>query len=187
MVASTPRANITDADALAKAAATNTLSPPHVMYKVLRTPAAWAIDTLPSTVAAIITVLDWRTPIIDILTGRAEATTRTEERQLRQRAGGYVLVEGALYKTAREGATGNLSHYAVATKAWYDNKLAPYHFVPSDMVLRHAFSPGKFQKKWEGLFIVTWVGAKGAYCLVELDGTSLPHPWNMEALRKYYV
>ncbi|KAF0896892.1 hypothetical protein E2562_029580 [Oryza meyeriana var. granulata] len=92
-----------------------------------------------------------------------------------------------LVKEIREGAAGNLSRYAAATKAWYDNKLLPRHFVLGDMVLRRALSPGKLQRKWEGPFIVTWAGTNGAYRLAELDGTSLPHSWNVEALRKYYV
>ncbi|KAF0919712.1 hypothetical protein E2562_030960 [Oryza meyeriana var. granulata] len=53
----------------------------------------------PSTMAAIDTTPDWRTPIVNILTDRAEGLIGTEERQLRQRARGYVLVEEALYKT----------------------------------------------------------------------------------------
>ncbi|KAF0929053.1 hypothetical protein E2562_015168 [Oryza meyeriana var. granulata] len=66
---------------------------------------------------------------------------------------GYVLVEGALYKTGvctpcsveevREEATRSLCRYAAVTKAWYDNKLSPRHFVPGDMVLRCGLSPGK--------------------------------------------
>ncbi|KAF0889590.1 hypothetical protein E2562_028681 [Oryza meyeriana var. granulata] len=92
-----------------------------------------------------------------------------------------------LVEEVREGTVGKLSRYATATKAWYDNKLAPCHFVPGDMVLRRALILGKLQKKWEGPFIVTRVGTNRAYHLAELDGTSLPHPWNAEALKKYYV
>ncbi|KAF0895954.1 hypothetical protein E2562_018027 [Oryza meyeriana var. granulata] len=92
-VAGTPHANIADADALAKAVATNTPLAPHVMYEVLSTPTARPSDTPPSTVAVIDTTPDWRALIIDILTGRAEALARMEERRLCQRARGYVLVE----------------------------------------------------------------------------------------------
>ncbi|KAF0932894.1 hypothetical protein E2562_013094 [Oryza meyeriana var. granulata] len=62
------------------------------MYEVLCTPAAWASDMLPSTVAAIVMVPDWHTPIINILIGQAEAVIGTEERRLCQRARGYVLM-----------------------------------------------------------------------------------------------
>ncbi|KAF0934652.1 hypothetical protein E2562_026141 [Oryza meyeriana var. granulata] len=48
-----------------------------------------------------------------------------------------------LVEEVREGAARNLSRYAAATKAWYDNKLAPRYFVPGDMLLRHALSLGK--------------------------------------------
>ncbi|KAF0933865.1 hypothetical protein E2562_019312 [Oryza meyeriana var. granulata] len=54
-----------------------------------------------------------------------------------------------------EDTAKNLCHYATATKAWYDNKPAPRHFVPGDMVLWRTPSPGKLQKKWEGRFVVT--------------------------------
>ncbi|KAF0930921.1 hypothetical protein E2562_037133 [Oryza meyeriana var. granulata] len=74
----------------------------------------------------------------------------------------------------------------MATKARYDNKLAPRHFISGDMVLWHALSPGKLQKKWEGPFVVTRAGVNGAYRLEELDSTPLPHPWNTKALKKYY-
>ncbi|KAF0929496.1 hypothetical protein E2562_021747 [Oryza meyeriana var. granulata] len=57
-VAGTPRTNIADVDALAKATATNMPLPPHVMYGVLCTPMARATDTLPSTMAAIVTAPD---------------------------------------------------------------------------------------------------------------------------------
>ncbi|KAF0922064.1 hypothetical protein E2562_024015 [Oryza meyeriana var. granulata] len=43
----------------------------------------------------------------------------------------------------REDAARNLCRYAMATKEWYDNKLAPRHFVPGDMVLRRTPSLGK--------------------------------------------
>ncbi|KAF0933866.1 hypothetical protein E2562_019313 [Oryza meyeriana var. granulata] len=78
-MAGTARANITDADNLAKGLAANTQLPPHIMYEVLSTPAAWPSDTPPSTMAAINTMPDWRTPIIDILTGQAEVLAGLEE------------------------------------------------------------------------------------------------------------
>ncbi|KAF0922871.1 hypothetical protein E2562_002120 [Oryza meyeriana var. granulata] len=77
-VASTPRTS--------KATAANTPLPPHVMYEVLSTPATWPSDTPPSIVAAIDTMSDWCTPIIDILTGQLEALTGTKERWLHQSA-----------------------------------------------------------------------------------------------------
>ncbi|KAF0909589.1 hypothetical protein E2562_038081 [Oryza meyeriana var. granulata] len=84
-------------------------------------------------------------------------------------------------KEVREDATRNLCRYAMATKAWYDNKLAPRHFVPGDMVLQCTTSLAKLQKKWEGPFVVTRASANEAYRLAELDGAPLPHPWNVEA------
>ncbi|KAF0926062.1 hypothetical protein E2562_020738 [Oryza meyeriana var. granulata] len=54
-----------------------------------------------------------------------------------------------LVEEVRENAARN-----AATKAWYDSKLAPRHFIPDDMVLRRALNPRKLQKKWEGPFVV---------------------------------
>ncbi|KAF0900543.1 hypothetical protein E2562_032138 [Oryza meyeriana var. granulata] len=55
------------------------------------------------------------------------------------------------------------------------------------MVLQQALNLGKLQNKWEGPFMVAQASTHGAYCLAELDGAPLPHPWNAEALKKYYM
>ncbi|KAF0900937.1 hypothetical protein E2562_037051 [Oryza meyeriana var. granulata] len=52
----------------------------------------------PGAVPAITTAPDWRGRIIDILAGHSEGSSGTEACQLCQKARGYILVEGALYK-----------------------------------------------------------------------------------------
>ncbi|KAF0894047.1 hypothetical protein E2562_033926 [Oryza meyeriana var. granulata] len=238
-VRSIPCSEIADADTLSKAAANNKPLPAHVLYEVLHGSAAQ--DTDPSAasapVTAITTTPDWRGSIMDILSGRSEGSSGTEVRRIRQKARGYVLIEGALYKAGicspllrcisqeqgaqllkeiHEGHRGthlapralvgkmlrqglywstimadakrlNLDRYIIATKAWFNTKLAPRSFAPSDMVLRWTINPRKLQNKWEGPFVVTQASTRGAYRLARLDGVPLPHPWNAEALKKYYM
>ncbi|KAF0889612.1 hypothetical protein E2562_029286 [Oryza meyeriana var. granulata] len=71
--------------------------------------------------------------------------------------------------------------------AWFNTKLAPCSFVPGDMVLRWALNPRKLQSKWEGPFVVTQASTHSAYRLAGLDGVPLPHSWNAETLKKYYM
>ncbi|KAF0911443.1 hypothetical protein E2562_008316 [Oryza meyeriana var. granulata] len=171
-VLSIPCFEIADADALAKAAANNESLPTHVLYEVLRGSAAQDdVDpnAAPAPVMTITTTLDWRGPIIDVL--------GTDERS--------VSVD--LIDEAKGQAAQNLDSYIATTKAWFNTKLVPRSFAPGDMVLRCALNPRKLQNKWEGPFVVTQASARGAYRLADLDGTSLPHPWNAEALKKYYV
>ncbi|KAF0917049.1 hypothetical protein E2562_016348 [Oryza meyeriana var. granulata] len=92
-----------------------------------------------------------------------------------------------LIDEARGQAAQNLDCYITAKKMWFNTKLAPRSFAPGDMVLRRALNPGKLQNKWEGLFMVTQASACRAYRLAELDGAPLPHPWNVKALKKYYM
>lgn len=94
-----PRATITDVDALVKAAAGGAMLPSHVLYKVLCSPAAFDMAVPATGVAVIDAEPHWRLQITDILAGRAEPSSAVEHQRLRQRGRGYVLVEGALYKT----------------------------------------------------------------------------------------
>ncbi|KAF0895067.1 hypothetical protein E2562_006779 [Oryza meyeriana var. granulata] len=92
-----------------------------------------------------------------------------------------------LIDEARGQAAQNLDRYITATKAWFNTKLAPRSFAPRDMVLRQVLNSGKLQNKWEGPFMVTQANTHGAYHLAKLDGAPLLHPWNAEALKKYYM
>ena len=47
-------------------------------------------------------------------------------------------------------------------------------------------SHGKLGPNWEGPYIVIQVTRPGTYWLQMLEGQNLPHPWNVEHLRKYY-
>jgi len=53
------------------------------------------------------------------------------------------------------------------------------------MVMTHK-TKGKFQPKWEGLFIIETVHSNGAYRLITLNGDTLMMPINGRFLKKYY-
>ena len=54
------------------------------------------------------------------------------------------------------------------------------------MIVTHK-TKGKFQLKWEGMFVVETVYSNGAYRLVTLDGDILMMPVNGKFLKKYYL
>jgi hypothetical protein len=81
--------------------------------------------------------------------------------------------------------------------AQYCQALRRYHqrFVHSnelevdDLVLRRVLSQegaNKLSPGWEGPFGVTQVSSLGCVRLAMEDGESLPNPWNMEHLHKFY-
>ena len=74
----------------------------------------------------------------------------------------------------------------------YNSRVRHKDFQVGDLVLRKVMSSardltqGKLGPNWEGLYrIMSWQ-RKGTYHLETLDRQKLPHPWNIEHLRKYY-
>ena len=69
-------------------------------------------------------------------------------------------------------------------------KLRP--LAPGDLVLRrvvgNAKNPawGKLGPNWEGPYRITTVAGIGAYYLEDLDEKAVPHPWNVNNLKRYY-
>ncbi|KAJ6844563.1 uncharacterized protein M6B38_293215 [Iris pallida] len=57
--------------------------------------------------------------------------------------------------------------------------------VRRPMVLTHK-TPGKFEPKWEGPFIIETVYSNGAYCLAKPNGDLFMMPINGKFLKKYY-
>ena len=45
---------------------------------------------------------------------------------------------------------------------------------------------GKLAQTWEGPYRVTAIAGAGAYYLEDLDERSLPQPWNVHNLKKFY-
>ena len=63
--------------------------------------------------------------------------------------------------------------------------------LPDNLVLRKVtlstkeLNARKLGPTWEGLYKVTKVSRSGTYWLEDMNGKALPHPWNVEHLKKY--
>ena len=87
-------------------------------------------------------------------------------------------------------AAENLNKNQEETRKWRDKKISLKNFVPGYLVLRrlgNASSVGKLQSKWDGPFLVKRSLKPGSYHLATLEGEELPHTWNVDNLRKFYV
>ena len=84
--------------------------------------------------------------------------------------------------------------------ALYHEKMTRYHyqrvklklFNPGNMVLQKVSqatkdpTQGKLSLNWEGSYKVIRYSRRGSYYLEDVNGKTLPHPWNVEHLKKYY-
>ena len=85
-----------------------------------------------------------------------------------------------------------LAYYHQKLKQGYDANVKLRLLAPRDLVLRKVVgatknpSWGKFGPNWEGLYRITLVVGIEAYYLKDLDEKAVPHPWNVNNLRRYY-
>ena len=92
----------------------------------------------------------------------------------------------------RENAMVQLAHYQQKLKQGYDAHVKTRPLAPGDLVLRKvvglAKNPawGKLGPNWEGPYRTTSNAGTGAYFLEDLDGFVVPHPWNVNNLKRYY-
>ena len=97
-----------------------------------------------------------------------------------------------LIKEKRENAMVQLAHYQQKLKRGYDVNVRIRPLTPGDLVLRKvvglAKNPtwGKLGPNWEGPYRITSNASIGAYFLEDLDGLVVPHPWNVNNLKRYY-
>jgi hypothetical protein len=91
-----PRDDNNEADKLVKAAARNQELPPDVFFEIIREPSIK--ESRPKIVNAVETP-DWRAEIMAYLRGHYEPQDELEEKRLKQRARGYTVVNGELYKS----------------------------------------------------------------------------------------
>jgi hypothetical protein len=94
-----------------------------------------------------------------------------------------------LLEEERMKAIQNLEKYQKKTKSWYNKKVRPRQLSPSDVVLkrkRNEDTVGKFQRKWDGPYLITRTNKLGAFHLADMNGEEIDHTWNIEALRRYY-
>ena len=77
-------------------------------------------------------------------------------------------------------------------KVQYDKSVHPRRFSEGDLVLlwyqpKEPLGTGNFNPMWCGPYVVKRVLEKGAYELVDYEGTTLADPRNGLYLKKYYA
>jgi hypothetical protein len=90
-----PRDDNNEADKLAKAAARNQAMPHDVFFKITKEP---SIKETKPKIVNVVETPDWRAEIMAYLRGHYELQDELEEKRLKQRARGYAVVNGELYK-----------------------------------------------------------------------------------------
>ncbi|KAL0400399.1 UNVERIFIED_CONTAM: hypothetical protein Sradi_2383200 [Sesamum radiatum] len=94
-----------------------------------------------------------------------------------------------LIEELREKAFLRVQRYKNIMISSYNKRVKSQNFQVGDLVLRRAdaLKPiGKLDPTWEGPYKVTSVIGKGAYEQEDPEGRSLPRPWNVHNLKKYF-
>ena len=97
-----------------------------------------------------------------------------------------------LIEEKRENAMVQLAYYQQKLEQGYDVNVKLRPLTPGDLVLRKvvgaAKNPtwGKLGPNWEGPYGITSQAGIGAYFLEDLDEHVVPHPWNVNNLKRYY-
>jgi ribonuclease HI len=91
-----PRDDNNEADKLAKAAARNQEMPPDVFFEIIKEP---SIKESKPKIVNVVEIPDWRAEIMAYLRGHYEPQDELQEKRLKQRARGYAVVNGELYKS----------------------------------------------------------------------------------------
>jgi ribonuclease HI len=91
-----PRDDNNEADKLAKATATNQEMPPDVFFEIIKEP---SIKESRPKIINVVETPDWRVEIMAYLRGHYERQDELQEKRLKQRARGYAVVNGELYKS----------------------------------------------------------------------------------------
>ena len=75
---------------------------------------------------------------------------------------------------------------------YYNQRVKLRRFNIRDLVLRKVTpamknpAHGKLGPTWEGPYKVTHYSRQGSYRLESLNSSKLPHPWNVELLKRYH-
>ena len=86
----------------------------------------------------------------------------------------------------------HLVHYNQKLNRGNDANVKLRPLATGDLVLRRVVGAakdptwGKLGPNWEGPFRITSVAGIGAYYLEDLDEKAVPHPWNLNNLKRYY-
>ncbi len=118
-------------------------------------------------------------------------TTRTTEFDV-QTNEDHLRKDLDLVEEKRDMAMVRLASYQQRIKREYNRNVKPRVFRTGDLVLRKVMAntrkpnEGKLGPNWEGPYKVSSQAGQGAYRLEDLDGKSIPRPWNTCNLRKYF-
>ena len=91
-----------------------------------------------------------------------------------------------------ESAAMCMESYQQRTKNLYNKRVRHRAYQVRDLVLRRVFEntaypmATKFQKNWEGRYMIVRVGRTESYALEKLDGRPVPKMWNATHLKRYY-
>jgi ribonuclease HI len=91
-----PRDDNNEADKLVKAAARNQEFPPNVFFEIIKEP---SIKESRPKIVNVVETPDWRAEIMAYLRDHYEPQDELQEKRLKQRARGYAVVNGELYKS----------------------------------------------------------------------------------------
>ena len=103
-----------------------------------------------------------------------------------------LRMEMDVIEERREEARAKMAIYKQAAERYYNKKVKVHKFLEGDLVLRKVVQNTKEQgagvlgPNWEGPYKIAKQVQATTYCLEELDGTPIKHPWNADHLRKYY-
>ena len=92
----------------------------------------------------------------------------------------------------RESAAMCMASYQQRTTNLYNRRVRHHAYQVRDLVLRRVFEntaypiARKFQKNWEGPYMIVRLGPTGSYALEKLDGGPVPKMWNATHLKRYY-
>ena len=97
-----------------------------------------------------------------------------------------------LVDEVRDQAAQKMAKYKQKIAEYYNQRVKLKRFNISDLVLRKVTlatkdpAQGKLGPNWEGPYRVVHYSCQGSYHLEDAEGKRLPHPWNVEHLKRYY-
>ena len=85
-----------------------------------------------------------------------------------------------------------MAKYKQKIAEYYNRRVKLKKFSIGDLVLRKVtlatkdLTQGKLSPNWEGPYRVVHYLCQGRYHLEDAEGKRLPHPWNVEHLKRYF-
>jgi hypothetical protein len=113
---------------------------------------------------------------------RAQSFDESAQEQLRREDVDFI-------DEHRWGAAVRNARYNQALRRYHQRFVHSRKFEIGDLVLRQVLNREglhKLSPSWEGPFKVTEICRPGCICLATDNGVTLPNPWNIEHLRKFF-